>query len=247
MVFRRLVPCLVALMPLIAPRVEASPADCADVAVVFAIDASGSIKGTDFHLQTAGHYLALTHAEVLAALSAVGTVDLAAVFWADSAFAPQIIDWVRVRSAEDARRFGRRLVTTPRMMSGNTDIGTGLTAALDLLEEPGHCAHRAVIDLSGNGRDTTPTRVTRGARIVRGVPLAHARQRAEDMGVTINALAITTEDTGLADYFRRSVITGIGAFVMEADSLETYPEALARKLARELLSAAELPAAQIGG
>lgn len=233
MIFRRLVPCLLALVPLTAAQAQATPTDCADVAVVFAIDASGSITDTDFHLQTAGHYLALNHPDVLAALSAAGTVDLAAVFWADSAFAPQVIDWTRVRTAEDARRFGRKLVATPRRVTGNTDIGTGLTAALDLIEDSERCAHRAVIDLSGNGRATTL------GRIARGVPLALARQRADDLGVTINALAISTEDAGLGDYFRRHVTTGFDAFVMEAESLQAYPEALARKLARELLSAVD--------
>jgi hypothetical protein len=241
MIFRRLAPYIVALMPLMALRAEANPADCADVAVVFAIDASGSIAGTDFHLQTAGHYLALNHPDVLAALAAAGTVDLAAVFWADSAYAPQVIDWERVHTAEDARRFGRRLVATPRRMSGNTDIGNGLTAALDLIEGSDRCAHRAVIDLSGNGRATTL------GRIARSVPLAFARQRAEDMGVTINALAITTGDAGLADYFRRHVMAGFDSFVMEADSLDAYPEALARKLVRELLLAVESPAGRSGG
>jgi hypothetical protein len=241
MVFRLLVPCLVALASLTTLRAEATPVDCADVAVVFAIDASGSTAGADFHLQTSGHYMALTHPDVLAAMLKVGTVDLAAVFWADSAYLPQVIDWAQVRNHEDARGFAERLMTTPRRISGNTDIGTGLTAALDLIEGSARCAHRAVIDLSGNGRATTLGRVSRG------VPLAFARQRANDMGVTINALAITTGDEGLADYFRNHVVTGFDAFVMEADSLDAYHEALTRKLVREILSAAKAPDGVLGG
>jgi len=241
MIFRLLAPCMVAVMPLVPAKAAANAADCSGVAVVFAIDASGSIANTDFHLQTAGHYVALHHPDVLAAISRVGTVDLAAVFWADSAHAPQVIKWQRIETAEDARRFGRRLVATPRRISGNTDIGVGLTAALDLIEGSDRCAHRAVIDLSGNGRATTL------GRTYRGVPLALARQRAKDMGVTINALAITTEDAGLADYFRRHLVTGFDAFVLEANSLDAYPEALARKLVRELLLSQDAPDARIGG
>jgi hypothetical protein len=65
--------------------------------------------------------------------------------------------------------------------------------------------------------------------------------------VTINALAITTEDAGLADYFHRHLVTGFDAFVLEADSLDAYPEALARKLVRELLLSQDAPDARIGG
>ncbi|WGV16061.1 DUF1194 domain-containing protein [Fuscovulum ytuae] len=242
MVFRILGPFLIALTPLVTLKAEATPVDCADIAVVFAIDASGSITSADFRLQTSGHYLALFDPDVLAALSTVGTVDLAAVFWGDSAYSSQVVDWVRVNTAEDAQRFAHRLMATPRMVSGNTDIGTGLTIALDLIERSDRCAHRAVIDLSGNGRATLL------GRISRGIPLAFARQRAMDMGVTINALAITTDDGGLADYFRRHVITGHDAFVMEADNPDAYSEALARKLARELLSAADAPKGRsVGG
>ena len=242
MVFRFLGPFLIALTPLVTLKAEATPVHCADIAVVFAIDASGSITNSDFLLQTSGHYRALYDPDVLAALSAVGTVDLAAVFWGDSGFSSQVVDWARVNTAEDAQRFAHRLMTTPRMVSGNTDIGTGLTIALDLIERSDRCAHRAVIDLSGNGRATLL------GRISRGIPLAYARQRAIDMGVTINALAITTEDGGLADYFRHQVITGYDAFVMEADSMDAYAEALARKLARELLSALEVPEGRsVGG
>ena len=232
MMFRIVAPCLVALMAL---RTEAAPTPCADAALVFAIDASGSITAGDFHLQTAGHFLALHHPDVLAAFSAVGTVDLAAVFWGDSAYPPRVVPWQRVDTAEDARQFARRLVATPRTISGDTDIGSGLTAALDLIAGSDRCARRVVIDLSGNGRATPLSRISRG------IPVSIARARAEEMGVTVNALAITTEDAGLAEYYHRQVKTGFGAFVVEADSLDAYPEALARKLARELLSAVEGP------
>ena len=205
-------------------------AKCADVALVLAIDASGSISDADFYVQTAGYYAALNHPEVLASLKAAGTVDLAAVFWADSAFKPQVIGWHRIEQAADARLFARQLVAESRHVSGSTDIGVGINAALDLFQQPGRCADRAIIDISGDGRASV------FARRPNRTALAPARQRALDMGVVINALAITTEDMGLGDYYTKYVAGGIGSFVMEVDSFETFHHAITRKIARELLS-----------
>lgn len=205
-------------------------ARCADVGLVLAIDASGSISDADFYVQTAGYYAALNTATVLDALRMAGTVDLAAVFWGDTAFAPQVIGWHRIKADEDARQFARVLVTTPRLVSGNTDIGVGISAALDLFEEPGRCFDRAIIDVSGDGRSTAMMR----RRDVKA--LAPTRQRALDMGVVINALAITVDDPGLGAYYTRYVAGGIGSFVMEVDGLDSFHLAIAQKLARELYS-----------
>jgi hypothetical protein len=216
---------------------------CADVALVLAIDASGSISDADFYMQTAGYYAALNHPEVLVSLKAAGTVDLAAVFWADSAYQPQVIGWQRIEEAADARTFAQRLVGETRKVSGNTDIGMGINAALDLFAQPGRCADRAIIDISGDGRASVL------ARRSGYEALAPARKRALDMGVVINALAITNRDARLGDYYTRYVAGGIGSFVMEVDGFETFHKAITQKLVRELLSEVmrEQPKGQVPG
>lgn len=218
-------------------------ARCADVALVLAIDASGSISDADFYVQTAGYYVALNHPKVLASLQAAGTVDLAAVFWADSAYKPQVIGWHRIKQAADARHFAQLLVDEPRKVSGSTDIGVGINAALDLFAQPGRCADRAIIDISGDGRASI------FARRPAYEALAPARKRALDMGVVINALAITTNDALLGDYYTRNVAGGIGSFVMEVDGFETFHKAITQKLARELLSGVmnDQPKGQVPG
>jgi len=205
-------------------------ARCADVALVLAIDASGSVSDADFYLQTAGYYAALNHPDVIVALAEAGTVDLAAVFWADSAYKPQIIGWHRVEHPSDARAFAKALVAEPRLVSGNTDIGVGIYAALDLFAEPGRCAHKAIIDISGDGRSSFPTRRHNYEA------LSPARQQALDRGIVINALAITSDDVKLGEYYAKYVSGGFGSFVMEVASFETFHVAITQKLARELLS-----------
>jgi hypothetical protein len=219
---------LAAMLFLACPR--SGQARCVDVGLVLAIDASGSISAVDFMLQIQGYRRALTSPGVVSSFSLAGTVDIAAIFWADSAFTPQVIPWHRIASAEDAHRFADELASTKRLVSGNTDIGSGLMAAIDLFDAAGQCADRKIIDLSGDGRASVTAR--RGDRN----SVVSARRRAEELGITINALAITTQEPKLADYYRRAVTTGPSSFVMEVGDFDGFKQAITQKLMRELLS-----------
>jgi hypothetical protein len=209
---------------------QAAAARCADVALVLAIDASGSISSSEFDLQIEGYYSALTNPAVSASFAQAGVVDIAAVLWADSAYKPQIIPWHRVTTPRHAQEFAATLSSTERLVSGNTDIGVGLHAAIRLLEEPGQCAERMVIDVSGDGRASVV------ARRSNTESLFAARARAEYLGITVNALAITVDEADLADYYRRAVTTGVESFVMEVGGFDTFRQAIAEKLMREVLS-----------
>lgn len=203
---------------------------CADVALVLAIDGSASIDATEFDLQTRGYHSALTDPRILDVFATAGVVDIAAVFWADSGFKPQIIPFQRITSGPEAARFARTLVDLDREISGNTDIAKGLSAALDLLDRPGRCAERMLIDVSSDGRASLSSRTTpRGS-------LSQVRARADEMGVVINALVIDTANDNLADYYRRNVAVGSRSFVMDISTFETFHTAIAAKLMRELLS-----------
>lgn len=225
----RIVPIIAAmLLPWAGDRAQAG--QCADVALVLAIDGSGSINAGDFDLQRMGYYLALTDAPVQAAFDTAGVVDIAAVFWADAASKPQVIPFHRVTEPEHARAFADELMSTERTVTGNTDIWTGLRAAIDLLDGPGTCAERLVIDVSGNGRSTVVARRSLESS------LPAERQRAHDLGIVINALAIADEDPGLAEYFERRLMTGPTSFVMTVDGFDTFRDAIAKKIMREILS-----------
>jgi hypothetical protein len=223
------------VLALSAPLAGAARADCADVALVLAIDASGSIDGPEFDLQSMGYYRALTAGGTQSAFKNAGIVQIAAVLWGDSAYAPQTVPWHRVASPSDATAFAETLLSMERRVTGNTDIGTGLNAALDLLESPSLCAERLVIDISGDGRASVIGRRSIGAS------LDAARKRAEALGVTINALAITKDEPELAEYYKTRVALGPLSFVMEVDGFETFHIALAEKLHRELLAEGQAP------
>ncbi|MGL4321277.1 MAG: DUF1194 domain-containing protein [Paracoccaceae bacterium] len=220
---------LVVSLAFIAPQAQAqAQSDCADLALVLAIDSSGSISAQDFALQRQGYAAAFADPFVQSALQSAGVVDVALVLWGDSEMAPQVSPWMRIAHPDDALQVMGQLMYVPRTVSGNTGIGRGVTVALDMLEDPAQCAVRRVINVSGDGQETLT------ARPVNHVPLAIARQRAADMGVIINALAITRDDPDLAGWYRDHLITGSGAFVMSANDFGSFGAAIIQKLGREI-------------
>ena len=78
--------------------------------------------------------------------------------------------------------------------------------------------------------DTGPATSPPGAR--ERIDLAREATLARD--VTINALVILNEMPDLEEYFSERVIGGFGAFVIVANDYPDYPEAIRRKLLREI-------------
>jgi hypothetical protein len=206
----------------------AGHAACADLALVLAIDGSGSINYDDYSLQRQGYAKALQSGEVQEALASAGRVDIAVVLWGDSEMTPQVIGWHRIADAADAEVLALKIFAMPRDVTGNTGIGNGLAAALDLIASGESCAARRIVNVSGDGTESLAPQARRF------IPLAAARARAANMGVTINALAITVEDPDLAEWYARHVITGPGAFVMHVARFDDFGEAILTKLAREV-------------
>ena len=85
---------------------------------------------------------------------------------------------------------------------------------------------RQVIDVSGDGRETTFR--------YHSVPPSQARYAATAQGITVNGLAILGEEPDLAAYYRSEVIGGFGAFVMVAETIDDFGRAIREKLLREI-------------
>lgn len=179
-------------------------------------------------MQVLGYAAAFTDPKVLRAIRDAGTVDVAAVFWADSAFPPLITQWSQIIDEADAAALGASFLTHKRRAFGDTDLGAGLMAALDLFDAPGWCRARAVVNISGDGRASL------GNRRAPNTTVAQARGRAEAMDVTVNGLAIVNAEPALAEYYRTQVITGPGAFVLEVRDFGAFGEAIIQKLEREI-------------
>jgi hypothetical protein len=204
-------------------------ARCLDVALVLAVDGSSSVDGAEYQLQKQGIAEALRDPQVIAAMRQAGDVAVSVIFWGDAGQPHQTIGWIRIADGKDGDRLAERIERMPRAVKGSTGLGSGLVAALDMIADADFCANRAIINVSGDGAETIYRRQTRH------VPKPEdARARAEEAGVTINALAISNQEGGLKDYFASQVVTGPGAFVMEVKNYESFAEAMRRKLIREI-------------
>lgn len=217
-----------ALMFLACGNAGAEPLVCADIALVLAIDGSGSVTSAEYQFQKSAIAAAFRDDTIRSALREAGTVMLSAVFWGDGEFPTQNLGWYVIGRGSNADAFADVVEGAERRVFGDTDIGSGLWVALDMLSDPRLCASRSIINLSGDGRETTvPKRRQRAT-------LSQARYRAIRMGVTINALAITTDDEALASYYARDVVRGTGGFTMEVANEADYAAAIRNKLQREL-------------
>jgi hypothetical protein len=210
-----------------AGPIHAEPS-CADLALVLAIDSSSSIDEDEFRIQVLGYAAAFADPRVVRALGEAGTVDVASVFWADSAIPLVVTKWTRLSSDADVRALADTFLIFQRSAFGDTDLGAGLMAALDLFYVPGQCSARKVVNVSGDGRASV------GNRRAAHTSVAQARARADAMGVTINGLAIVNAEPKLAEYYRTQVITGPGAFMMEVQDFRAFGDAIVRKLEREI-------------
>ena len=132
----------------------AANSHCADLSLVLAVDSSSSIDDDEFRMQVLGYAAAFSNPDVLRALRDAGTVDVAAVFWADSAAPTKVIPWVRINGQADVRKFADNFLTEQRYSFGDTDLGSGVMTALNLIDEPGRCSARAVVNVSGDGKAT---------------------------------------------------------------------------------------------
>ncbi|MEP1933892.1 MAG: DUF1194 domain-containing protein [Paracoccaceae bacterium] len=191
-----------------------------DLALVLAVDVSGSVDPAEYRIQMDGLAEALLDGIVVEALiDAQAWVTL--IQWTGSSRQLASIDWAPMTSFEEIDAFASLVSQDPRKWRNySTAIGEALEFSLDAISRAPDC-RRKVIDVSGDGVSNEGT----DPREIQGALRA--------AGVTVNAVVIETDDEDLTSYFWENVITGEGAFVMTADGFEDYPTRIRRKLQRE--------------
>jgi hypothetical protein len=212
----------------------AAPARGAALALVLAVDVSASVTADTYLLQHDGIARAFASRRLVRAISALpGGIEALVLEWSDPDKIAITVDWTRVVGAASAQTFAAAVRATRRSSNGLTAIGPALlaaAAAFDRLPEP---ATRRVIDISGDGIANL------------GPPPAMARDRIVAAGITINGLAIPTEEPWLADYYRHNVIGGRSAFVVAAQTFGDFADAIERKLIEEVADVPRRPLAQM--
>lgn len=200
------------------------------VELLLAIDVSASVDDAEFALQARGIGAAFRSEALIDLIGRhPGGVAVAVMPWSGWPAEPEPGDWVLVSDAASAQRFASEVEAMRRPALGSrTAIGLALGGGVEALSENGFTGLRQVIDLSGDGRSNA------GPAPVAGRTAALAR------GITVNGLAVRTDDAGLDAYFRRWVIGGPGAFVAAVEGYQDFPAAILAKLLRELALTPEL-------
>jgi Protein of unknown function (DUF1194) len=196
-----------------------------DLALVLAVDASGSVDQSRFDLQKEGYAAAFRNRRVLEAIRSGPTQAIAVtmVQWTGPALQIQVVPWTRIGDVDSAEGFANAILAAPRQLfGGGTSISGAIDYAMTLWRESPYQALRRVIDISGDGANN------------RGRPAADARDEAVHAGVGINGLPILSLDPGLDFYYETNVIGGPGAFVVAAQNYETFAAAILRKLITEI-------------
>jgi Ca-activated chloride channel family protein len=215
-------PCPSAILAMLAVlgALTARPSAACDVALMLAVDVSGSIDGAEYRIQMDGTADALADPEVSEAIVA-GGIAIAMVQWSAGGMQRLVMDWQRPDSPARVAAVADRLRAIPRAYSGaETAVGEAIGFAAAQFDPVADC-RRKVIDLSGDGAQNT------------GKPLAGFRQAALGAGMEINAIAIEGIGQPISEYYRRFVI-GPGGFVMTARGHLDYPRTIRRKILREI-------------
>lgn len=199
--------------------------DAVDIALVLALDVSGSVNAYEYALQRDGLAAAFRDPEVLAAINLGQRKRIAVVVvqWAGVGKQLITVPWKVIGDRESAWAFSDDIKAMPRIfINGETHISGIIEFATKTVLSAPAAAARYVIDISGDGMDNV------------GYAPDFARNRALKSGVTINGLAILNETPRLLEYYHHRVIGGPNAFVIKANRYEDYAEAIRKKLIREI-------------
>jgi hypothetical protein len=149
-------------------------------------------------------------------------IEVLVLEWSDPEKIAVTVGWTRIGSPAAAKAFAASVRATQRSSAGLTAIGSAMlaaAAAFDHMPEP--AGHR-VIDVSGDGMANF------------GASPAEVRDQLVARGITINGLAILSQEPSLDDYYRENVVGGPSSFVLVAKDFDSFADAMLRKLVQEV-------------
>lgn len=214
------------VLALLLGSVDARAGEKVDLALVLAVDVSGSIDVEEFLLQRHGYAAAFRDPRLIAAIVGGRERKIAVTLleWAGASAQAQVVPWTLVDGRESARALADQIETSPRRIFGgrSTSISGAIDASVRLIEAADYDTDRRVIDVSGDGHNNA------------GRPAGFARDAAVLKGIVINGLAILTDDGILDVHYQDHVIGGPGAFVLGIETFAEFKNAILAKLIREV-------------
>ncbi len=197
-----------------------------DLELAFVVDASGSIDDLETRLQRQGYADALVHPRVLGAISSgfLRSIVVSYIEFAGPGCTRISVPWARIDGAAAAKVFGAAILAMDRMFCpGGNAITEAVVVATDAIQTNKFLGTRRVIDVSGDGPNTTFD------------PVELARNEAVALGITINGLVIERPSMpDLDDYYRQAIAGGPGSFVIKAENRKVFARAILKKLILEI-------------
>jgi hypothetical protein len=217
----------------LAPTVRAGEDPLAvDLALVLAVDASGSVDENEAGTQRAGYIYALRDKRVVDAIKGapIGRLAITYIEWSSPYHQTVVIPWRVLESEEDAKKMADDLENLPYTPGSTTSISGALDFSVKLFKDIKYEAARKVIDVSGDGYSDY------------GRPVTEARDEAVAAGITINGLAVMTQRKGnkllapedLDVYYRENVIGGPGSFYIAVRAMDDFSRSVLQKMVLEI-------------
>lgn len=204
----------------------AQTAQQVDVALVLAIDESGSISQDEWKLQMDGYAAAFRDQAVLWAINGGRhrQIALAAFTWSETKKGSNVIIPWRIVTMADGPEIAAAFEGAAKVVgsSGSTDFAMAFEEARKHFTLLPYRAQRHVLDISGDGKHSNSWR-----------KFIEDRQALLDAGVVVNGLPILGEEDNVEEFYA-SVIGGQGAFLVVANGFDRFPSAIQMKLMTEI-------------
>lgn len=195
-----------------------------DLALVLAIDTSGSISNERLAMQVNGYAQAFREPDLVRAVQTGPRRRIAVTFvmWGEYERQYQAVPWTVITDQASALGFADAVVRALAPTPGWTSISGAIRFSAALFGSAPAGSDRRVIDISGDGSNND------------GPPPAGARDAAVAEGITINGLPILEVEPELDRYYREEVIGGPSSFLVVARDRGSFATAVLRKLLAEV-------------
>ncbi|MEM7023279.1 MAG: DUF1194 domain-containing protein [Pseudomonadota bacterium] len=217
---------------MIAGVVNAQNAETVDLELVLLADASGSIDDGEILFQRQGYATAITHPEVLWAISQGYDQRIAVTYveWGTVGSQDVVVPWTIVDGQESAAAFADALMAAPRRAFGRNAMGEALAFGQAMIETNKVDGYRKVIDLSADSANNWS-----------GLTIGEARASILAEDIVINGLAVLCRHCSgrpvtydLEEAFAQRIIGGPGSFVVTAEGDDSFADAVRKKLILEI-------------
>ena len=147
--------CAMGIVSGVAARIATADAGpiSVDLALVLALDVSGTVSQGRFDLQRQGYAEAFASSELVDAIRSVDgrAIAVTLVEWSGARQQEQVLGWTLIDNEMSSKAFARRISELPRLFYGRTSISEAIDFSVGVLANAPVQSARKIIDVSGDG------------------------------------------------------------------------------------------------